>query len=69
VSELTAFQLWRYLDYCAELLLATKVASVFICKISRTRPRFAAVNEIEDLTMGLSRKIWQKIMILQGSQH
>lgn len=24
----------------------------------------AAVNELEDLTAGLSRKIWQKIMIL-----
>ena len=24
----------------------------------------AAVNEIENLTTGLSRKIWQKIMIL-----
>jgi hypothetical protein len=24
----------------------------------------AAVNEVEDLTTGLSRKIWQKIMIL-----
>ena len=24
------------------------------------------VNEIEGLTTGLSRKIWQKIMILQG---
>ena len=27
-----------------------------------------AVNEIEDLTTGLSRKIWQKIMILQSGQ-
>ena len=24
----------------------------------------AAVNEVEDLTTGLSRKIWQKLMIL-----
>jgi hypothetical protein len=27
-----------------------------------------AVNEIEDLTTSLSRKIWQKIMILQQPQ-
>jgi hypothetical protein len=26
----------------------------------------AAVNEVEDLTTGLSRKIWQKIMILNA---
>jgi len=26
----------------------------------------SAVNEIEDLTTGLSRKIWQKIMILNA---
>ena len=25
----------------------------------------AAVNEIEDLTTGLSRKIWQKVLILE----
>jgi hypothetical protein len=28
----------------------------------------AAVNEVEDLTTGLSRKIWQKLMILYAPE-
>ena len=65
-SELTAFQLKRYLDYCAEMLsLTSKVASLYLRRFEDSAA-IAAVNEIEDLTTGLSRKIWQKIMILQG---
>ena len=66
-SELTAFQLKRYLDYCAEMLsLTSKVASLYMRRFEDSAA-IAAVNEIEDLTTGLSRKIWQKIMILQGN--
>ena len=66
-AELTAFQLRRYLDYCAELLSLTgKIASLYLQKFEDAAA-IAAVNEIEDLTTGLSRKIWQKIMILQGN--
>ena len=65
-SELTIFQLRRYLDYCAELLSLTgKIASLYLGHFGDSAA-IAAVNEIEDLTTGLSRKIWQKIMILQG---
>lgn len=64
-SELTVFELRRYLDYCAELLsLVGKVASLYLRRFEDPAA-IAAVNEIEDLTTGLSRKIWQKIMILQ----
>jgi hypothetical protein len=28
----------------------------------------AAVNEVEDLTTGLSRKVWQKLMILYARE-
>ena len=66
-SELTAFELRRYLDYCAEMLsLVGKVASLYLRRFEDSTA-IAAVNEIEDLTTGLSRKIWQKIMILQNA--
>ncbi len=57
-------QLTRYLDYCAELLaLVAKVAALFGQNTQDTVV-LQAVNDIEQLTQGLSVKIWQKIMIL-----
>jgi hypothetical protein len=61
---LGARQLTRYLDYCSELLaILSKVAAVYVQRFSDP-VTLAAVNEIEELATGLSRKIWQKIMIL-----
>jgi hypothetical protein len=61
---LTAFQLIRYLDYCSELLsLIGKLGALYAQSIPDTVV-LQAVNDIEVLTNGLSRKIWQKIMIL-----
>jgi hypothetical protein len=58
------FELERYLDYCSEASsLVAKVAALY----SQNLPDevvVRSVNEIEVLTTGLSRKIWQKIMIL-----
>ena len=60
----TKFELQRYLDYCSEMLsLIGKVAALY----SQSLPDdviVGAVNEIESLSAGLSRKIWQKIIIL-----
>ena len=54
----------RDLDYCSEMLsLTSKVASLYMQNM-RYPVIIEAVNEIEDLTTSLSRKIWQKIMIL-----
>ncbi len=65
-STMSAFQLRRYLDYCSEMLsLTSKIASSYLQNFDDP-VAVAAVNEIEDLTTGLSRKIWQKIMILQS---
>ena len=62
--EMTRFQLSRYLDYCSEMLSITgKIAALYIQDFDDDGA-LAAVNEIEDLTTGLSRKIWQKLMIL-----
>ena len=63
---LTKFELQRYLDYCSEATaLVGKVAALY----SQSLPEEAvvsAVNEIETLTTGLSRKIWQKLIILNN---
>ncbi len=62
--RMTEFQLSHYLDYCAEMLaLIAKLAALY-AERTQDREVTAAVNEIEDLTSSLGRKIWQKIMIL-----
>lgn len=64
VRTLTAFELSRYLDYCTEMLsIISKIAAVYIQRFD-DHVTVAAVNDIEDLTTGLARKIWQKLMIL-----
>lgn len=64
VDHLTPFLLGRYLDYCSEMLsLIGKVAALY-AQNTQDAVVLAAVDEIETLTTGLSRKIWQKIMIL-----
>ncbi len=64
VEGMTVFQLSRYLDYCSEMLsVIGKIAALYVQDFQDPLAT-AAVNEIEDLTNGLSRKIWQKIMIL-----
>ncbi len=62
--RMSEFELSRYLDYCAEMLaLIAKLAALYA---NRTHDEavIAAVNEVEELTSSLGRKIWQKIMIL-----
>jgi hypothetical protein len=62
---LTRFELGRYLDYCSEMLaLLGKIAALY-AQSTNDSVALGAVDEIEDLTSGLSHKIWQKIMILQ----
>lgn len=66
--SLDAFALRRYLDYCSELLsLTSKVAAMHLQSIDDPTV-VATVNEIEDLTTGLSRKIWQKIELVRGME-
>lgn len=63
-QAMSRFELSRYLDYCSEALSLTgKIAAVYVRDTSDSVV-LQAVNEIEDLTNGLSRKIWQKLMIL-----
>lgn len=63
---MTRFELTRYLDYCAEMLaLIGKLAALY-ADSSRDAVVINAVNDIEDLTGNLGRKIWQKITILSA---
>ena len=58
------FELSRYLDYCSEMLsLMGKIAALY-AQYFNDAVVLNAVDDIEDLTTGLSQKIWQKITIL-----
>ena len=60
------YQLGRYLDYCSEMLSLTgKLAALYMQDFD-DGVVLNSVNEIESLTSGLSRKIWQKLMILHS---
>ena len=65
--SLTPFELERYLDYCSEMLsIIGKVAALYVQNFADTEA-VSAVNDIEDLTSGLSRKIWQKIVLIHSA--
>lgn len=62
---LTALELNRYLDYCTEMLsLVGKIAALYIQDFDDSQAAMA-VSEVEELTTGLSRKVWQKIVMLE----
>jgi hypothetical protein len=64
-TSMTPQELNRYLDYCSEMLSLTgKIAALYVRKFDDP-VAVAAVSEVEHLSTGLSRKIWQKIIILR----
>ena len=66
VRSMTKFELTRYLDYCSEMLsLASKLAALYAQELPDAVV-IDAVNEIENLTASFSRKIWQKISIVEA---
>jgi hypothetical protein len=63
---MSQFELTRYLDYCSEMLaLIGKLAALYAERM-RDGVVVDAVNDIENLTTSLGRKIWQKITILSA---
>lgn len=63
---MSQFELTRYLDYCSEMLaLIGKLAALYAEKM-RDGVVIDAVNDIENLTTSLGRKIWQKITIISA---
>ncbi|MCG8558905.1 MAG: hypothetical protein MI824_03815 [Hyphomicrobiales bacterium] len=64
VRTMTDHELTRYLDYCTEMLSLTGKVAALYAQHFRDPVVVTAVNDIEDLSTHLARKIWQKIMIL-----
>jgi hypothetical protein len=65
---LTPFELSRYLDYCTEALaLISKIAALYVQGFQDSVV-LDAVDDMEDLTTGISRKIWQKITLIDLMQ-
>lgn len=62
--DMTSFELSRYLDYCSEMLSLTGNIAGLYAQCSDDPVLVDAVADIEQLTNGISRKIWQKLMIL-----
>lgn len=57
-------RLSRYLDFCIELLsLVSKIGAIYVQDFP-DRVALEAVDQLSDLTNGLTRNIWQKIIIL-----
>jgi len=63
---MTNYELGRYLDYCSEMLSLTGKLAALYTQSFDDGVVLEAVNEIESLTTSLSRKIWQKLMILHS---
>jgi hypothetical protein len=65
--DLNAGQLSRYLDYCSELLAITGKLAALYAQAVPDEGVAAAVNDIELLGASLSRKIWQKITLIEAA--
>ena len=62
---MTLFELGRYLEYCSELLsVISKVAALYPQAFPEPAI-LSATDQVETLATGLSRKIWQKLILLE----
>jgi hypothetical protein len=66
--DLTAVDLSRYLDYCSELLSLTGKLAALYAQAVPDDGVAQAVNDIELLGASLSRKIWQKIGMIDAGR-
>ncbi|MCE1173987.1 MAG: hypothetical protein LWW77_05180 [Propionibacteriales bacterium] len=61
---LNSHQMASYLEYCSELLsLVAKTAALY-AERTTDGAVLATISDIENLTTGMSRKIWQKLALL-----
>jgi len=65
--NMTRDQVERYLDYCSEMLSLVGKTAALCAEESRDSVILETVSTVENLTVGLSRKIWQKISNLPPS--
>jgi hypothetical protein len=66
--DLDAVGLSRYLDYASEMLAITGKLAALYAQSVPDEGVAQAVNDIETLGSNLSRKIWQKIMMVEAQQ-
>lgn len=66
--DLSRDQLLRYLDYCTEMLSLTSKLAALYAQSFPDSVVVGGVNDIEELTTNLSRKIWQKIAMIQAER-
>jgi hypothetical protein len=66
-ARLTRDEMERYLDYCSEMLSLVGKTAALCAEESQDTAVLETVSTIESLTVGLSRKIWQKIQTLPAS--
>jgi len=67
---MTRDEVERYLDYCSEMLSLVGKTAALCAEESRDAVILDTVSTLENLTVGLSRKIWQKISNLPpGEPH
>ncbi len=63
---LSPIEMANYLDYCSELLsLVAKTAAVY-AERSTDPAVLATISDVENLTTGMGRKIWQKLGLVPG---
>ncbi|GGM12700.1 hypothetical protein ACFQBY_06725 [Promicromonospora citrea] len=66
--DLTPEQVEYYLEYCTELLSIVGKAAALCAEESQDDIVLNTVSTIETLTMGMSRKVWQKISVLNDER-
>ena len=66
--DLTPEQIEYYLEYCTELLSLVGKAAALCAEESQDEIVLNTVSTIESLTMGMSRKVWQKITVLSDER-
>lgn len=62
--DLSPVEMSRYLDYCSELLAITGKLAALYAQAVPDEGVASAVNDIELLGASLSRKVWQKITLI-----
>lgn len=63
--EMSALELNRYLDYCSEMLALTSKLGFLYVQGFHDDICINIVNDLEQLSVALSEKIWQKISVLK----
>lgn len=60
--------LLRYLDYCTEMLAIIGKLAALYGERTQDEQIIAGASDIENLTTNLARKIWQKIITIEGGR-